>query len=71
MMNDDFGFFVKLWRYGITAFVVIVLAGMGSCQATRYQIGRAIEHGADPVMARCAITGGTSGECFVLKAAGN
>jgi len=52
-------FWLPLLRTAIVGFVVIVVAGIGSCQGTRYQTRKMIEHGASPLAAACAIHGGS------------
>ena len=66
---DENEFFAKCWKYAITGFVVIILAGLGSCQATRYQIRSAIEAGATPIAAKCAIESVSIGVCTLIGAA--
>lgn len=56
---------VKWAAIGIVGFTV---ACVGSCQMTNYQIRRAIDGGAPPLTARCALSSDDS-LCEVLEAA--
>lgn len=67
-MNDEYD--VKVWKYAITGFVVLVLAGIGSCQGTRYQKRMAVEAGASPMAAHCLIEWtSANGSCAIIAAA--
>lgn len=54
-------FWLSVWKLIVLAFVIVVVAGIGSCQATRYQarmaFEAALESGATPLAARCAALG--------------
>ena len=65
-MNDEY--IVKIWKYAITGFVVFVLAMIGSCQTSKYRIGKAIEAGASPIAARCALASDNSTDCVLIYA---
>lgn len=58
---DDSTFWLKLWKYVIVGFCVVVLAGIGSCSNYRYQLRKMVEAGSDPVLAACALDQGNSG----------
>ena len=53
-MSDDNIFWLKFWKYTLIAFCVIVVSAMGSCQANKYQLRKAIELSASPMEAACA-----------------
>lgn len=67
-MNDDC--IAKIWKYAITGFVCVLFLITGSCQAGKYQTRKAIEAGASPLAARCALAAdGAQRECGLLYAA--
>ena len=61
----------KIWKYGITGFVALMVSIMASCQVTNYRIASAIGDGVNPLEAKCAIRGDgdTKGNpCVILYA---
>jgi hypothetical protein len=61
--------FIAMWVKWITVGVLtFAVACIGSCQLTNYQIRRAIDAGAGPLAARCALSSETTG-CDVARAA--
>ena len=63
---DDNEFFVKIFKYCVTGFVVIVVSMIGSCQMTNYRIVEAVKAGAHPLSIECALT---DDMCELLEAA--
>ncbi len=51
---------IKGIKYSIIGAVVLVLAMIGSCQTTNYQIRKMAEAGIHPRVAECAISGSCS-----------
>jgi hypothetical protein len=62
---------LKVWKYIIIGVVALFAVSATSCQVTNQHIAAAIEAGADPLAARCALdTANTnSGECLLYGAA--
>ena len=68
MMNDN-EYYAKCWKYAVTGFVLIIMGFIGSCQTSNYHIRKAIEAGATPIAARCALTEADRPTCAVIAAA--
>lgn len=60
-------FILTMIRYIVTGIISFVAICAGSCQMTNYQIRKAIDAGAPPLAATCALAG--SNVCAVLEAA--
>ena len=56
----------KVYRTFFVCGTVLLLGSIGSCQATNYQIRKAIESGANPLSVSCALT---EDQCDILEAA--
>jgi len=55
---DNNTFWIELWKYVTIVVVVLIVATVGSCQATKHKIQRMVEEGADPIIAACAVSDG-------------
>ena len=66
-MDSENTFILAVIRYIITGIVAFVAVCAGSCQMTNYQIRKAIDAGAPPLAATCALS--SSNVCDVLEAA--
>lgn len=43
-----------MWKYVSVCFCITILASLGSCQASKYQIRKSIEAGSTAMEAACA-----------------
>ena len=61
-------FWLKLWKYFLGTGTILAVTLMGNCQVTNLHIVRAIEAGASPMEARCALASsdGPSAACYLL-----
>lgn len=67
---DDNQLVAKIFKYCVAGFIAMIITGLGSCQATRFQVRAAIEAGASPMSAKCAIESQvTLAPCAILAAA--
>lgn len=55
-MNDEQQFWIAVWKIVGASVVSFVAVCAVSCQATNYHIRSAIESGAKPVEAKCALS---------------
>lgn len=57
-------------KWGVGCTVFLIFSVVSSCQMTKQHIVNAIEHGASPLEARCALSSDGNGdrECIVLYA---
>lgn len=69
-MNDE-EIFMACFRSGILGVLLLVTLIIGSCQTTNYRIVQAIEAGATPMEAECALSSVSSSShgCLLLYAA--
>lgn len=56
-MNDN-EYWVNIWKLAAIVLCVIVVSSIGSCQASKYQIRKAIEAGSTAMEAACAFDHG-------------
>ena len=66
-MNTDQG--IKVFKYSLTGLLVFIALVLGSCQSSKYQTRMAIEAGASPMAARCALTMESGSDCLLIYAA--
>ena len=60
--NQLIGVWVKWISIVIVSLILVIFA---SCQHTNYRIATAIEHGIDPMAARCALDSNSSQNCLL------
>jgi len=58
---------VKVAKYIVIGFVVLVASIMGSCQVTKYHIRAAIDNGTHPYLAECALSDVTCDRLLILE----
>lgn len=65
---EDKNFWLKVFQHFLIAVVMVVMAFIGSCQATKKHVVNAIKAGATPLEASCALNNnnGTPGLCYVI-----
>jgi hypothetical protein len=57
---------IATWVKWISIVIVsLILVIFASCQHTNYRIAAAIEHGVDPIAARCALDSNSSPSCLL------
>ncbi len=55
---DNATYWLTIFKYIAICFCVVVVSVIGSCQASKYQIRKAIEAGVSPMNAACAFDHG-------------
>lgn len=55
-MNEEY--WLRLWAVVILGVIAITVSSLVSCQASKYQLRKAIEAGASPMEAACAFDHG-------------
>ena len=67
-MNDN-DFWLEFWKILIVGFVMIVMAGMVSCQTTNYRISEVTKITKDPIAAMCALDSNNTRGCSAYMTA--
>jgi len=63
-------FIATIVKYIALTFLSLAALGIGSCQASKYQMRMVLEGTSTPIAAKCAFLGDTtSGSCLLLYAA--
>lgn len=55
---DNNKYWLSIWKTAAVTLCVLIIASVGSCQSSKYQIRKAIEAGATPMEAACAFNHG-------------
>lgn len=68
-MSAEDQFIATIVKYIALTFLGVIALGVGSCQASKYQMRMALDGSASPMATKCALVGETGYECALLYAA--